>query len=762
MKILFDFRAYQIYAQRGIGRYLLSLLQNIINNPEIDITLLISNQLLFSIPEKVKNKTTVYILEELKSDELKQDFDFYLKGDFMDVAFQTSLGVLPEILVRKCKKIVGIVYDLIPLIYYGNYHTDLIRYTYACSCIQAANGVFAISECTKNDLVKYLNIDKDKIVTIYGGVDTTKFKTSPKGYCFHERSNIIVSIVGDDLRKNYVRTAKAFAKAYRENKIPQDSKLYFICKNSDSFINNLRNAIKEYKLELGKQIIATGYISDDELLNLLWQAKGSIFPSLYEGLGLPVLESYTTGTPCFASNVSSTQELVIDECAFNPRSLEEISQAIVNILTNEELCKKNLDYGKKILEFCNWDTAARKLIETLYLWSEEPPKKKKVAIFSPLPPEKTGIAPYTLKTVINSQDKFDVISDITNIGILEDYISRKIYNVIPYKSYYLADKYCNYASKIFVLGNSEHHLTSLNEAIRTMGEKQRFVYLHESALYFLFFAMFKHDLDKIKLFLKEWYPLFAEEIDKIKSLESLYELVKYHRIFCVKPLLALTGINNIIVNNEYAKKLIEEEIGNTINLNIKVLFHPIPKFTPIDSEPSIKTSAKFIIGSFGISDDTKMTAEIIQAVDKLAAKGISIKLLLAGYQVSGYLKSKGIRSKNIIIKHSPSDEELFKLMQSIDLAVQLRKNPHGESSGCIAQLLGLNKKILTTENFVDNKFKDFVYTLPSDADTEDLEKKILFCLQEPDKLNNLYEEYSYEKLAELLYNETIAGEYLLN
>ena len=119
-------------------------------------------------------------------------------------------------------------------------------------------------------------------------------------------------------------------------------------------------------------------------------------------------------------------------------------------------------------------------------------------------------------------------------------------------------------------------------------------------------------------------------------------------------------------------------------------------------------------------------------------------------------------SKNIIIKHSPSDEELFKLMQSIDLAAQLRKNPHGESSGCIAQLLGLNKKILTTENFVDNKFKDFVYTLPSDADTEDLEKKILFCLQEPDKLNNLYEEYSYEKLAELLYNETIAGEYLLN
>ncbi len=111
--------------------------------------------------------------------------------------------------------------------------------------------------------------------------------------------------------------------------------------------------INELKL---KKVIFTGFISD-ELLPLLYnQAELFLFPSLYEGFGLPALESMACGTPVVTSNTSSLPE-VVGEAAIkiNPNNFEEITQAIIKILTREKLRKDLVAKGFRQIKRFSWE-----------------------------------------------------------------------------------------------------------------------------------------------------------------------------------------------------------------------------------------------------------------------------------------------------------------------------------------------------------------------------------------------------------------------
>ena len=108
-----------------------------------------------------------------------------------------------------------------------------------------------------------------------------------------------------------------------------------------------------------------GFISDNEMLNLVATARSSFFPSYYEGLGLPILESYAAGTPCFVANTTSTQEFARIQDSFNPENPNEISDFIINVFNNEEMCRDNLEFGRQILKKLTWDKIAEQIIALL-------------------------------------------------------------------------------------------------------------------------------------------------------------------------------------------------------------------------------------------------------------------------------------------------------------------------------------------------------------------------------------------------------------
>lgn len=754
MKILFDFRSCQLSEGRGIGRYLYSLLVAMQRQSNIELVLLLSKTLQNAITDEIENNARIIYIEEVINKEIDEEFDIYFITNFFECAIADELH-FPSNLIKKSKVVVGIMYDLIPMLFPKNYFPniyDSIWYAKKFDNISIAKHIFTISEATKGDTVKFSKRPACDFTNILGSADFEKFrgKNSDCEYDSKNRTNNLIFISGDDARKNYAGGAKAFAIAYSKKLIPADSKLYIICHCSEGFIKNAGKAIEPYNLELGKEVIVTNFIPDEEIVELMTNAKASIFASFYEGLGLPVLESYAAGTPCIASWNSSLKELVPRECSFNPYDDNDVANKIAEIYNNEDLCKKSLNFGRNLLKDLSWDNIAKKVINKLQeLLKKE--KQKRIAVFASVPPSKSGVSIFSLKTHSTMPFEYDIITDIETIDDLDyalSYTPNKVKNIIPYEAYDYATTFSDYTAKIFVLGNSYHHLLALNEAIKTKGEENRYLFLHEALLMELLknFCINK-DIDFTQL-LKQFYPNSNDDINTI----GMYYPQKENAPYGILPLIELTQIKNIFVTNENAKRLILNDLPESLREEVKIdtMFHPVTDLRYVSPIKLKKTDKEHIIGSFGIPSHVKSSKEIFEAVKTLNDSGLNVKLILAGYGVEEFYQKLTRKEKRLVLRYeSPSDELLYTLMKSVDLALQLRPKNHGETSGCIAQLLGLGIRTISTENYLPSIFEKYCKVVPPFISVENLAEVIKTELFKKEKINSeeLIQNYSFEQLA---------------
>ncbi|MDO8735163.1 MAG: glycosyltransferase family 1 protein, partial [Elusimicrobiota bacterium] len=111
-------------------------------------------------------------------------------------------------------------------------------------------------------------------------------------------------------------------------------------------------------------IILTGYITEEENICLYNAASVFVFPSLYEGFGLPILEAMACGTPVITSDVYSMPEVAGDAAIMvNPEKISEITAAILKIVKDENLRKSLIEKGFQRAKLFNWEKTARKTLE---------------------------------------------------------------------------------------------------------------------------------------------------------------------------------------------------------------------------------------------------------------------------------------------------------------------------------------------------------------------------------------------------------------
>lgn len=158
--------------------------------------------------------------------------------------------------------------------------------------------------------------------------------------------------------------------AYNRGLIPADASFYIICNANQGCKDALKELAESYGLVYGKQILATGFVSDAEMVNLISTARASFFPSFLEGLGLPILESYAAGTPCWASAFHATKEITYPACTFNPFEENSMIQAFADIYARPDLCQKSLEFGRQLLKEISWEKAAAKVVSVFERLSE--------------------------------------------------------------------------------------------------------------------------------------------------------------------------------------------------------------------------------------------------------------------------------------------------------------------------------------------------------------------------------------------------------
>lgn len=247
------------------------------------------------------------------------------------------------------------------------------------SFLPLVDKIITVSQSTKKDLEQIFKIPSEKIRVIYHGIDQRFFQRI--GEKAIERVKKRYGIKNDyflflsplETRKNICRLISAF-ESFKEKvkkepkKIPsnlENIQLVLVGKAGSAF-SKIKNKIKKslYK----KDIILTGYVPPEDVNALYEGAKIFLFPSLYEGFGLPVIEAMAKGVPIITSNLSSLPEIVGENALLvNPYSIQEITQGIIDLLTNEELRKKITSQAIERAKQYQWEKTAQ---ETLNLYQE--------------------------------------------------------------------------------------------------------------------------------------------------------------------------------------------------------------------------------------------------------------------------------------------------------------------------------------------------------------------------------------------------------
>jgi len=254
--------------------------------------------------------------------------------------FHAPHYVLPPL--TRCRSVVTI-HDCIHL-RFPQYLPNKIGYAYAraqmWTATHKAARIITVSEASKRDILRYLHVPESRIEVIYNAIDD-RFWQQPAADDIarvRERYRLddpFVLYAGNiKPHKNLERLIEAFH-LLRQHATMKDVQLLIIGDEISKYAN-LRRAVHRHKLH--KHVRFFGFVSDQTLAALYRLANAFVFPSLYEGFGLPPLEAMASGTPVITSNVSSLPEVVGDAALMiDPYEPAAIADAMQRVLGDADL-----------------------------------------------------------------------------------------------------------------------------------------------------------------------------------------------------------------------------------------------------------------------------------------------------------------------------------------------------------------------------------------------------------------------------------------
>lgn len=364
MQVGIDSRAAIWYRGTGMGTYTYQLIRNIYLIEK-------KNQYHFFLPnEKFQgvdplNSGVFQSIAQTKDKFWEAVAAENIDPQGMDIYHVPQNGIgLPKI--KRCPTVVT-VHDLIPYIlpetvgpaYLKIFKQEMPR------ILSEADHVITVSQHSRNDLIKIMKLPPEKISVIYEAPESTYRKVN-KEISKQRLQNkygitdpYLLYLGGFSPRKNLNGLVKAYAQLKKE--LAKPPKLVIIGRHSPSFPPL---AALVAKLGLEKDVLFPGFAPVQDLPFLYNAAELFIYPSFYEGFGLPPIEALACGTPTIVSNISSLPEVVGDAALkVDPHSQQAMTQAMYRLLTEEDLRRDLIKKGMRRSEEFSWTKTASQTIK---------------------------------------------------------------------------------------------------------------------------------------------------------------------------------------------------------------------------------------------------------------------------------------------------------------------------------------------------------------------------------------------------------------
>jgi len=218
--------------------------------------------------------------------------------------------------------------------------------------------VLTDSHCSRRDIVERLGVPAERITVVYPGVEQERFGPASTSTDEGETSRpYVLCVAGADPTKNVETLVEAFARLPQQLRDAHDLVLVGDFRRRI----DLRERIGQAGIE--KQTVFTGVVGDDRLVRLYQRATLFVFPSLYEGFGLPVLEAMACGCPVISSNASSLPEVAGDAAVLvDPSDREGLARQMELVLTDAALRRSLRERGLERAAQFSWDRTARETV----------------------------------------------------------------------------------------------------------------------------------------------------------------------------------------------------------------------------------------------------------------------------------------------------------------------------------------------------------------------------------------------------------------
>lgn len=363
MNILFDHQTFVEQPYGGISRYIIELMKCINATPANQACLSLTyaeNDYLPKINSTL-SKLLQYsflgkrqVLTELnklysRTQLEKQSFDVF-HATYYDPYFLPHLGKKPCVVT---------FHDMIHEYYSPQYNllgSDRRITRNKKLVADRATRLIAVSESTKRDLVSLLNIDPEKIQVIYHGCSFIARHKQSKS----DQKPYLLYVGHRHAYKNFQAFIRAIASVLNE----QDCLL--LCAGGGDFTDEENLLIRS--LGINKRILWRSIENDEMLQQFYENALAFVFPSLYEGFGMPILEAFASGCPCIVSNSSSLPEVAGDAALYmDPNDDESMHQVTNSIVSNSLLRSALTERGYQRSTLFSWQETAQ---QTLNLYEQ--------------------------------------------------------------------------------------------------------------------------------------------------------------------------------------------------------------------------------------------------------------------------------------------------------------------------------------------------------------------------------------------------------
>lgn len=217
--------------------------------------------------------------------------------------------------------------------------------------VKVSKAIITVSEVSKNELVEELGVPDDKITVVYNAVASVFDKQNVSNINSVNKpltENYILSVSSHHPRKNFERLVEAFKLIENDN--------LKLC-----IIGNVSKNFKSTKNIDEENIVFLENISDETLVSYYKYARLFVFPSLYEGFGIPIIEAASMGTAVCVSDIPVFKEICGENAVyFDPYDLLSIKNGILEGLNNTHTVLPEVDFSK-----FNWETSALKVIDLI-------------------------------------------------------------------------------------------------------------------------------------------------------------------------------------------------------------------------------------------------------------------------------------------------------------------------------------------------------------------------------------------------------------